>query len=281
MSDVTTFVYSRWRPQNVKRILATGSSAFVGEIDDYTVLKYPLAQRDENRALERQSRIEMEARLEIESKILDVVCPHPRIVQKVNYSPEGLYLQRGVNGTVADYLLESGTGKPPPSVQQRLSWCREAAEAISYIHSRRVLHCDIQPTNLLLDKDLHIKLTDFQGKLLNADGTVDLFGGSGEPTRFCAPRDDPFDANIETELFALGCTIYFIMLSHAVYPDIIDGSTGWDERVRERFAKQEFPQDSHACSKVTAKCWLRQYNSAEEVVQEIAAIERLNASGSC
>lgn len=121
-------------------------------------------------------------------------------------------------------------------------------------------------------------MTDFQGKLLHADGTVDLFGGSGEPTRFCAPRDDPFDADIKTELFALGCTIYFIMLGYAVYPDIIDGSAGWDERVKERFEKQEFPQDLHACSTVTAKCWLRQYDSAEEVVQEIAAIER--ASGS-
>lgn len=68
------------------------------------------------------------------------------------------------------------------------------------------------------------------------------------------------------------------MLGYAVYPDIIDGSAGWDERVKERFEKQEFPQDLHACSTVTAKCWLRQYDSAEEVVQEIAAIER--ASGS-
>jgi hypothetical protein len=278
MSDVTTFVYPRWCPPNVKRILATGSTAFVGEIDDHTVLKYPLARRDEHRPLERQSRIDMDKRLKIESKILDAVCPHPRIIEKKRYSDTGLYLQRGVNGTVADYLLESG--KPPPSVQQRLSWCREAAEAVSHIHSRRVIHCDIQPTNLLLDEDLHIKLTDFQGKLLHPDGTVDLFGQSGEPTRFCAPRDDPFDADIKTDLFALGCTIYFIMLGHAVYPDIIDGSPGWDERVKERFAKQEFPRDSHACSTVTSKCWLRQYDSAEEVVQEIAAIERLDVSGS-
>ncbi|QDS67521.1 hypothetical protein FKW77_002111 [Venturia effusa] len=279
MSDVTTTVYSRWCPPNVKQILATGSSAFVGEIDNHTVLKYPLARRDEKRALERQRRIEMDARLNIESQILDVVCPHPRIIRKVGYSAEGLSLQRGVNGTVANYLLD--LGKPPPSVQQRLSWCREAAEAVAHIHSRRVLHCDIQPTNLLLDEDLHIKLTDFQGKILRADGTVELDGGSGEPTRFYAPRDDPFDADIKTELFALGCTIYFIMLGHAVYPDIIDGSDGWDKKVRERFAKQEFPQDSHACSKVTAKCWLRQYNSAEEVVQEIAAIETLDTSVSC
>lgn len=262
----------------MKRILATGSSAFVGEIDDNVVLKYPVAQRDEKRALERERRIEMEARLETESKILDIICPHPRIIQKIDYSAEGLYLERGVNGTVAEYL---DSGKPLPSVQQRLSWCRKTAKAVAYIHSRRVLHCDIQPTNHLLDKDLHVKLTDFQGKLLHADGTVDLDGLSGEPTRFYAPRDDPFEADLKTELFALGCTIYFIMLGHPVYPDIIDGSTDWDKRVQERFEKQDFPQDSHACKKVTAQCWLRQYNTADEVVQEIAAIERLTASDSC
>lgn len=277
MSAGNTFVYSRWRPPNVKRILATGSSAFVGEVDDHTVLKYPLARRDEERLLEKQSRIDMEERLKIESKILDAVCPHPRIIEKRRFSDTGLYLERGVNGSVADYILESGN--PSPSIQQRLSWCREAAEAVSHIHSRHVLHCDTQPTNLLLDKDLHIKLTDFQGKLLLADGTIDVFGGSGEPTRFCAPRDDPFDADVNTDLFALGCTIYFIMLGHAVYPDIVDGSAGWNEQVKERFAKQEFPKDPHACSTITAKCWLRQYDSADEVVEEIAAIERLGAGG--
>lgn len=58
-------------------------------------------------------------------------------------------------------------------------------------------------------------------------------------------------------------SLYFIMLGHAVYPDIIDGSADWNEKVKERFARQEFPKDSNACSTVTAKFWLRQYHSAE------------------
>ncbi|KAL5333747.1 hypothetical protein BJX70DRAFT_380188 [Aspergillus crustosus] len=47
-----------------------------------------------------------------------------------------------------------------------------------------VIHCDIQPTNLLLDEGLHIKLSDFQGKQLSGDGKVLLDGLSGEPIRF-------------------------------------------------------------------------------------------------
>ena len=177
-----------------------------------------------------------------------------------------------MNGTLAYYLLESGN--PPPSTQQRLSWCRETAEAVAHVHSQRVLSCDIQPTNLLLDKGLHLKLSDFQGKLLSEDGKVLLDGGSSEPCRFYFPRNDPFEADIKTDLFALGSTMYFIMMGHAVFPDFIDGKDGWYDKVANRFAEQQFPQDSYACSAITLKCWLRQYGSADDVVQDIEHIEK-------
>jgi serine/threonine protein kinase len=212
------------------------------------------------------------SRLEVERKLLEIVGPHPRIISLKSFSDTGLYLERAVNGTLAYYLLESGN--PTPSTQQRLSWCREAAEAVAHVHSKRVLHCDIQPTNLLLDIELHLKLSDFQGKLLSEDGEILLDGGSGEPCRFYFPRDDPFEADIKTDLFPLGCTIYFIMMGHAVFPDIIDGADGWHDEVVERFAKQQFPQDFHACSSVTLKCWLQQYGSAEDIVQEINSIQK-------
>ncbi|KAK3302308.1 kinase-like domain-containing protein [Chaetomium strumarium] len=161
-----------------------------------------------------------------------------------------------MNGTVAEYILESGN--PLPSVKQRLCWCPEAAGAVAWIHTRRVLHCDIQPTNLLLDKDLHIKLADFQGRHLSEDGKVLLDGWSGEPSRFCCPRDDDFDADVKTDLFALGCTIYFIMMGYAVFPDIIDGEDGWYKQVEERFRQGKFPRDKHTCSAVTLKCWQKE-----------------------
>lgn len=257
-ADVT--IYRQYCPPGVQQVIASGGSAFIGGVDESTVFKYPLAPGGDM------------SRLEVERKLLSIVNPHPRIIQLKSFSDTGIYLERAVNGTLADYLLESGN--PPPSTQQRLSWCREATEAIAHIHSHRVLHCDIQPTNLLLDRDLHLKLSDFQGKLLSEDGEVLLDGWSGEPCRFSCPRDDLFEADIKTDLFALGCTMYFIIMGYAVFPDIIDGEDGWREKVEERFAKQQFPQDSHACSAITLKCWLQQYDSADDIVQEIESIEK-------
>jgi hypothetical protein len=94
--------------------------------------------------------------------------------------------------------------------------CCNQARACLYI-----LIGGIQPTNFLLDIELHLELSDFQGKLLSEKGEILLDGGSGEPCRFYLPRDDPFEADIKTDLFALGCTMYFI----------IDWADGWHDEV--------------------------------------------------
>lgn len=256
------FIYNSYYPPGVKKILASGTSAFVGEVDESTVLKYPLAPDNK----------ELAARLKAEKELLQIVGLHPRIAGLKSFSEAGLYLERAVNGNVADLLLE--TGNPSPSILRRLSWCREAAEAVAHIHSLRILHCDIQPTNLLLDGELHVKLSDFQGRHLSEDGKVLLDGWSSEPCRFSLPRDDAFYSDVKTDLFALGCTIYFIMTNHAVFPDIVDGEDGWREKVNDRFAKKQFPQNIYPCSTVAMKCWQQEYSSAEELLQEIVRIER-------
>lgn len=147
--EPTIHVYDSYFPPGVKDILGIGGSAFIGEVDDLTVFKYPQAP---GKDIER---------LVAEKKMLEIITPHERIIGFKGATNTGIYLERAMNGTVAEYLLESG--KPPPSLEQRLAWCRETAEAVAWIHAHRVLHCDIQPTNLLLDRDLYIELSDFQG----------------------------------------------------------------------------------------------------------------------
>lgn len=62
-------------------------------------------------------------------------------------------LERMPNGSVADYLPNADL---QPPIQERLKWALYAAEAVAYIHTKRVIHCDIGPSNLLLDKDLNV-----------------------------------------------------------------------------------------------------------------------------
>ncbi|TPX14902.1 uncharacterized protein E0L32_005011 [Thyridium curvatum] len=205
MSDdfVQVYEYHQYCPPGAQRVIASGFSPWIGEMDESTVFKYPLNPGGDR------------TRLELEHQILEIVGPHPRIIGLKRLSEAGLYLERTANGTLYSYLTDRT--KSPPSIQQRLAWCREATEAVAHVHSKRVIHCDIQPTNLLLDENLHLKLSDFQGNVISEEGQVILEGGSAEPCRFFRPRPDPFDADFRTDLFALGCTIYFIMMGHCVF----------------------------------------------------------------
>ena len=247
-------------PSGVQEVLASGTSAFIGLIDDSTILKYPLAPDSDM------------GRLEVEHQILTLVGPHPRIIAHKGLTDAGLYLERAANGTVYWYLTESEHS--PPTIQQRVAWCREVTEAVEHVHSKGVIHCDIQPTNVLVDGNLHLKLSDFQGNVVSEDGNTVLSGGSGEPCRYFCPRLDDFHADTKTDLFALGSTIFFIMTGYEVFPDIIAGQDGWHEKVRCRFERDMFPVDPHVCDVITRKCWQRGYKSASEVPSDMRNLER-------
>jgi len=102
----------------------------------------------------------------------------------------------------------------------------ELSEAVEHVHSKMVIHCDIQPTNILVDRDSHLKLVDFQGRYLSDDGSVILDRWTGEPCRYFCPRDNEFTANFKTDIFALRSTIYFIMTGQEVFADIVSREAG-------------------------------------------------------
>lgn len=145
--------YQEYCPPGVKRVIASGGSAWIGEVDETTVLKYSLAPEDTDTS-----------RLETERRLLEIVGHHEHIIKVKGYTDNGwLFLERAINGNLDDYYLRPALPHPPPSLEQRLTWCREIAEAVAWVHRRRVIHCDIQPRNILLDEMLRAKLADFQG----------------------------------------------------------------------------------------------------------------------
>ncbi len=195
--------YAKHLPLGVKRIIAHGGSCWIGEVNEMTVLKYPHTEE------------EMKM-VQIEAKILGILGSHPRVVQSKGLTKDGLLLEFALNGNLYDYL----TIHPEVSLERRLAWCIQAIEAVSYIHSKRVLHCDIRHDNLLLDANLDLKLADFQGQHFSAGGEILLDALSLESTKAYLPRKPADHASVRTDLFALGSAIYFLMMGHEVFPDL-------------------------------------------------------------
>lgn len=140
------------------------------------------------------------------------------------------------NGSVERYLRNVA---PNTSLNQRLKWALQAAEGLAYGHAKNGLHCDISVGNLLLDSDLNIKLSDFQGRLLHQSGTVILNGGAAESVMSSMPRPDRNHCDPKTDIFALGTAIYLMITGHPPFPglDTVDD----EDKIQRRFEGGELP----------------------------------------
>ena len=267
--DIITYP---WFPRGVKNIIASGGSHFVGLVDDNTVLKYPQITSETPSGLDaakekihRILREEQELGLYVEEQIFRALGHHRRIVSFKGKHEDGLLLEYMPNGSVVNFVQNAD---PSPLMKERLKWASQAAEAVAYIHKKGVLHCDISVGNLLLDTDLNIKLCDFQGRLLHADGSIRLNGESAEGVKSSMPRLDPNDANQKTDIFALGSAIYFMLKSHVPFPEL----DTWNDRseIEGRFKTGHFPDlDQMPGGHVVKKCWVAEYESADEVVNDL------------
>jgi hypothetical protein len=92
MSHITDVELKRYIPPTVKREFTTGSSCWIGEVDDSTVLKYP-NERD----------VELD-RSQTEYQILTILNQNHRIIRLKGYTDDRLYLERAVNRDIHDFL---------------------------------------------------------------------------------------------------------------------------------------------------------------------------------
>lgn len=120
------------------------------------------------------------------------------------------------------------------------------------LHSNKVIHCDVNPYNFLLDSRLRLRIIDFSGSSINGTRASAL-----ESVRFRLPRPRGSPLTILRDLFALGSTIY-------AYEKLRD------EEVEARFKQGIFPLvDGLACGEIIKKCWHSEFNSVREVQASI------------
>ncbi|KAI4264786.1 MAG: hypothetical protein L6R42_000125 [Xanthoria sp. 1 TBL-2021] len=252
---MTTEIYlTIYCPGDVTACLTTGTNSFIGLIDETTILKYPHIPGDE-KAL---------ALLGLEARIFQAIGSHKHIIGFKGLTKDGLLLERAPFGSISEYLKLNN-----PGLQRRLEWVCQVSEALATVHEKRVLHRDISANNILLDAELNVKLSDFQGRLLTPDGEIQEDGLSVESTKSFKPRANPNHADWKTEIFALGSAFYYIMEGHEPYPELNPFDD--EEQIEARFVSRQFPEmDSVLMNCVTHKCWAGDYESAEAVLQDLA-----------
>ncbi|KAJ2820413.1 hypothetical protein IWW50_005067 [Coemansia erecta] len=116
----------------------------------------------------------------------------------------GIYERLGKHKNLLEYhgaiengiVLERAQSVTALTVDQ----CMGLVDALRYVHSKGIVHCDIKPENVLLGEDGNAKLIDFGGS--SVDGSEPTVSARGEYFNEALQFPSP-----EADMFALSQTI--------------------------------------------------------------------------
>ena len=190
-------------PFTVLELVGEGGSAAVFRADR------PAGSGRQEVALKvlRASRLSDDAtrRFEREQAILAQLS-HPSIAR---------FIEGGVDGSGLPYLaMELVRGTPVTQacaerqlgLRARLRLVSELCRAMQAAHSALVVHCDLKPTNVLLDESGQLKVLDFGiARLVDADGGAEVTRTLALTPEYAAPEQfSPGPPHIAVDVYAIG-----------------------------------------------------------------------------
>jgi serine/threonine protein kinase len=121
------------------------------------------------------------------------------------------------------YKLVSEEGPLPVARAARLF--QEVCLGLEHAHAQGLIHRDIKPSNIVITPDDRAKVLDLGLAMMHGEVQADrtVVGGQGYivgTLDYLAPEqaDDAFTVDLRSDIYGLGCTLYFALTKQAPFP---------------------------------------------------------------
>jgi hypothetical protein len=183
-----------------------------------------------------------------------------------------------IDGTSLAAVAEQARQRQRPLDPREVArWGRQAAEALAYAHQRGVIHRDVKPSNLLLDGEGVLWLSDFGLARRSDEAALTATGVLLGTPRYMSPEQaaalkQPVDHR--TDVYSLGATLYELAAGRPVFdgdsPQRLLAQIQQAEPVPPRRLRPDLPRDLETVLlKCLAKEPAQRYASAGELADDL------------
>ncbi len=186
-----------------------------------------------------------------------------------------LYIaNRFVAGTDLRRLLEGGP--LPPA--RALALVAQVADALDAAHARGLVHRDVKPANVLVDRDDHCYLCDFGLTKQFGEGGTTASGLAGSLDYLAPEQIRRGEVDGSTDQYALGCVLYELLVGVPPFRRATEAQTLWAHMQEEHQTPDGYDALDPVLARALSKEQDERYPSCSALVDHAGAALGLRAS---